>query len=67
MSVVVWLVVGLEGKVSGMGCSLKCGGGGEGVGHAMPHFDIRYDSTAARSVSERAELYATISAILPPK
>ena len=30
----------------------------EGIveGHVMPHFDIRYDSTAARSVSERAAL-----------
>ena len=28
----------------------------DGVPHEMPHFDIRYDSTAARSVSERAEL-----------
>lgn len=25
-------------------------------GHEMPHLVIRYDSTAARSVSERAEL-----------
>ena len=35
----------------------------EGVFHEMPHLVIRYDSTAARSVPERAESYMMSSAM----